>query len=75
MALFVVGLLRFFMTPIGIPIETGGKLVSLTIVLLVALGRLYGLFRVERRHARRRSRDGFRPRDRLHRGAVALSIA
>ncbi|TDI41478.1 MAG: hypothetical protein E2P02_14890 [Acidobacteria bacterium] len=36
-ALFVVGLVRFFMAPIGIPIETGGKLMSLTIVLLVAL--------------------------------------
>jgi hypothetical protein len=33
-ALFVVGLLRFFMAPVGIPIETGGKLVSLTVVLL-----------------------------------------
>jgi len=32
-ALFVVGLVRFFMEPI----ETGGKLMSLTIVLLVAL--------------------------------------
>ena len=36
-ALFVVGLLRFFMAPMGIPIETGGKVVSLTVVLLVAL--------------------------------------
>ena len=36
-ALFVVGLLRFFMAPMGIPIETGGKLVSLTVVLLIAL--------------------------------------
>ena len=36
-ALFVVGLLRFFMAPIGIPVETGSKLVSLTVVLLVAL--------------------------------------
>ena len=36
-ALFVTGLLRFFMAPIGIPIETGDKLVSLTVVLLVAL--------------------------------------
>jgi len=37
LALFVVGLLRFLMAPVGIPIGVGGKATSITLVLLAAI--------------------------------------